>query len=303
MDQLDDDQKKLLKITQIDTVKMKRIKNNRKQKLMNECEKAKIELSTHNHVAISLEQFFGDDYIDEEIYISLDEFEDECNKELIPRFEKCMRRVLGDSNISARDVQLVLPIGGTCRIPIVLQTIKKLFPDDSQLSEPTFDPLTAVANGAAYYAHRISTTRDTKDLMEKLPFTIGIACTKNGERDIMSPLANKGVSLPHENSQIYYLADENKNVIYSIFVGEERKTTDPGMKCLKNVTIVVPPNTKKEDFEMKCVMKISESGLINMEVTKVKGGETLGNLDVQLEIDQLDEKLPELMHHLEKFLK
>ena len=75
------------------------------------------------------------------------------------------------------------------------------------------------------------------------------------------------------------------------------------MRCLKSLTIQVPPKTKKNDFEMEITMKISSSGLVEMDVKKVKDVRHLGSLPVQLEMYALDEKLNYMSRHMLQFMK
>ena len=239
--------------------------------------------------------------MDYEITISRTEFEQECVKELIPRFEKCIERVLYDSDLKKEQINLVLPIGGTCRVPIVMNTIKRFFPKESQMADPTFDPLTAVANGAAFHSYRLSLSGDVAaiDLREKLPYSIGIRLVN----DVMDFLGNKGDLIPLETSSNYWPAYDNQPAVsFSLYTGESKKTTDPGMKCLGSMRIILPPNTKSDQFQMLAKINITSSGLIEMSAHSVKDGRLLKSMQVQIEMNKLDEKLSKLSKHLAQFL-
>ena len=303
LDEIDSSLKSKLIIKGSDTQKMKRIKRNKMHKLMLECEKIKIELSSKQHVQISLEQFLGEEWIDEEIIISKDEFEEECEKELIPRFKKVIERFIKDSKIDIEEINLVLPIGGTCRIPIVRKIIEQIFTDDNnKLADRMFDSMTAVANGAAYHSYRLYDGEGESDLIEVLPYSIGIEVRINDENGWMYYLARKGDSLPSESyGKFLWRYDCGELVKYEIFVGESERTFHPGMRSLGEMIVSVPPIRLRSYFAMEAIMKISESGIVDFEVKKEIDGSHLGNLQVSLDMNELDSKLNEMMKHLKKF--
>ena len=277
-------------------------------KLNVKSEELKINLDLQQMVKINVFDFFPErKYIRSFVEISREEFEEECRKELIPRFKKVINRVLNDKKVKAENIDLVLPIGGMCKSPFVMKIIEEMFPEESLRADPKFNTLTAVANGAAYHAHRLSMEKETNYFKEILPYSVGVDVIRNGESHIMSVFGKKGDCLSvkpiYDSKQRIWLHEDNQsNAIFDIYIGESRKTTDPGMKYMGGMTIEIPPNTKVSDYEMKMIMKISEDLIVFLEVKKVKDGKHLGDLKVHVDMNQLNEKLPQMMKHIRKYL-
>ena len=128
------------------------VKRNRIWKLKIACEKMKIELSRNNVAEIQLKYILGEDFLDECVYITREEFEEKCKETLMKRFEKCISDVVIQARLNKNEIDLVVPLGGSCNIPIVRATLASMFPH-SQHPNPKFDTLSAVTKGAAYQAY------------------------------------------------------------------------------------------------------------------------------------------------------
>ena len=119
---------------------------------------------------------------------------------------------------------------------------------------------------------------------------------------MMSYQATQGEKLPIQSEDIYsLLCDNQEYVTFPLYVGDGMFCFDEGMKNLQTLTIPLPPNTKVDDFEMKVTMTINQSGLIEVEVHKVKDCQYLGKMTAQLDINKLDEDILSLINHVLEF--
>lgn len=126
------------------------------QKLRRECEKAKRQLSTQHQARIEIESFFeGDDFSET---LTRAKFE-ELNMDLFRSTMKPVQKVMEDGDMKKEDIQEVVLVGGSTRIPKVQQLLKEFFNG----KEPSrgINPDEAVAFGAAVQAGVISGEEDT----------------------------------------------------------------------------------------------------------------------------------------------
>lgn len=141
------------------------------QKLRREVEKAKRALSASHQVRIEIESFYeGDDFSET---LTRAKFE-ELNMDLFRSTMKPVQKVLEDADMSKKDVDEIVLVGGSTRIPKVQQLVKEFFGG----KEPSrgINPDEAVAYGAAVQAGVLSGEQDTEAivLLDVNPLTLGI---------------------------------------------------------------------------------------------------------------------------------
>lgn len=137
------------------------------QKLRRECEKAKRQLSTQHQARIEIESFFeGDDFSET---LTRAKFE-ELNMDLFRSTMKPVQKVMEDGDMKKEDIQEVVLVGGSTRIPKVQQLLKEFFNG----KEPSrgINPDEAVAYGAAVQAGVISGEEDTGKKLSSILFNI-----------------------------------------------------------------------------------------------------------------------------------
>ncbi|KAF4529501.1 hypothetical protein B566_EDAN017803 [Ephemera danica] len=141
------------------------------QKLRREVEKAKRGLSSAHQVRIEIESFFeGDDFSET---LTRAKFE-ELNMDLFRSTMKPVQKVMEDADMNKKDIDEVVLVGGSTRIPKIQQLVKEFFNG----KEPSrgINPDEAVAYGAAVQAGVLSGEQDTGDLvlLDVNPLTMGI---------------------------------------------------------------------------------------------------------------------------------
>ncbi|KAG8142072.1 putative 78 kDa glucose-regulated protein [Naja naja] len=141
------------------------------QKLRREVEKAKRALSSQHQARIEIESFFeGEDFSET---LTRAKFE-ELNMDLFRSTMKPVQKVLEDADLKKSDIDEIVLVGGSTRIPKIQQLVKEFFNG----KEPSrgINPDEAVAYGAAVQAGVLSGDQDTGDLvlLDVCPLTLGI---------------------------------------------------------------------------------------------------------------------------------
>lgn len=219
----------------------------------NEIDEATISTNTKNHIAKQAEACklaltdnltatmkckINDTFM--EMIISKDEFKEECEG-LLEKLKKPIARSLRDSKMNIEDIDRVLMVGGSTRLPIVrsyVATLLKLVPDYS------VNPDEVVVIGACIQAAMKERNEAVEDLIltDVCPYTLGTGIiNKNGNSDIYSPIIQRNSTVPVSRTKTYVTVyDYQKKIKFGIFQGENR-LVDNNL-CIDEIEIDVPPN-------------------------------------------------------------
>merc|ERR1712135_254361 len=190
------------------------------QKLRREVEKAKRALSSQHTTRVEIESFFeGEDFYET---LTRAKFE-ELNLDLFRNTMKPVKKVLEDADLTKKEVDEVVLVGGSTRIPKIQALVKEFF--DGKEPNRGINPDEAVAYGAAVQAGVLGGEDGGNDLvlLDVCPLTLGIE-TVGG---VMTKLIPRNSVVPTKKSQIFSTASDNQpTVTINVMEGERSMVKD-----------------------------------------------------------------------------
>lgn len=191
-------------------------------KLKEEAERCKKTLSTEPacHVLVPMIMEKAGEPLTLDETVTAEQFE-ELTKELLERTHRPIDVVLADSGVLPKEIDRVILVGGSTRMPIVAKDIERyLGIAPSQAVNPDY----AVAEGAAIQAGIIQGTIRQEDsimMTDVNPYTLGIRVEDGMTDDRMSVIIPRNVTIPTTRSQIYYTSwDYQTEAHIEVYQGE-----------------------------------------------------------------------------------
>jgi len=191
------------------------------QRLKEAAEKAKCELSSVYETNINLPFITADANGPKHFDITLTraKYEDLCY-DLLERCKKPVEQAIKDANLTAGQIDEIVLVGGSTRMPAVQKLVKDLTGKDPN---QTVNPDEVVAVGAAIQAGVLGGEIKDIVLLDVTPLTLGIE-TLGG---VMTPLVPRNTTIPVSKSQVFSTADDNQTAVdIHILQGERQMSRD-----------------------------------------------------------------------------
>ncbi|KCV72619.1 hsp70-like protein [Fonticula alba] len=225
-------------------------------KLKREVEKAKRALSLQPSARLEIEALV--DGLDFSETLSRAKFE-ELNMDLFRRTLEPVRRVLEDAGLQKSDVDDIVLVGGSTRIPKVVELLEGFF--GSRKASKGINPDEAVAFGAAVQGGILSGDSQADDLVlvDVCPLTLGIETTGG----VLAKLIPRNTAIPTRKSQIFTTAADNQSaVLIQVFEGERQFTKDNNLLGKFELTGIPPAMRGIPQIEV--TFEIDVSGLLRV---------------------------------------
>ena len=227
------------------------------QRVKEAAEKAKIELSSVMETSISLPFITADANGPKHLELSLTraKFEDLC-RDLLNRCKTPVENALKDAGITKNDINEVVLVGGSTRIPAVQQLVKEYTGKEPNQSG---NPDEVVAVGAAVQAGVLA--GEVKDivLLDVTPLTLGIE-TLGG---VMTPLVPRNTTIPVSKSQVFSTAENNQTAVdIHVLQGERPMAKDN--KSLGMFRLDGIPPAMRGLPQIEVTFDIDANGIVNV---------------------------------------
>lgn len=233
------------------------------QRLKEACEKAKCELSSSMQTEINLPFITADASGPKHLQVKLTRAEFEAlSSTLLERTKAPCITAMKDAKLSPSDVDTVILVGGSTRIPAVQDIVKELFGKEPNRS---VNPDEVVAMGAAIQGSILAGDRSDVLLLDVTPLSLGIE-TLGG---VMTKLIEKNTTIPSEKSQVFSTADDNQTTVtIQVYQGEREMAQDNRLLDRFDLGGIAPAPRGMPQIEV--TFRLDANGILNVKA-KDKG--------------------------------